>query len=224
MTGTNDPFLRLQHELGRVADAQAEAPAAPSSGRWQWHRRRGLLALGVGLVVAGTATAAAVVSQSGTSELDATARPDAPAVGTLNRLIHGMNDTAGGLAREGGLLDGPVRGTTIQRDGATVDVATDGKDVCWTFEIGSAACANLPIDPKLGLPTTIGSDEQHTWLVAFVPDGITEIAATSATGERRSAPAKTNVAVVKFDQPVEVQSLEWTLPDGETIKRPLRGG
>lgn len=213
-------------------------------------RRRGgrPLALSlIGITVAGTA-AAAITTSGPFDGLSGTATSDAPAARTLGPLLKTLDGLSAQIHAPGHRPPnipnhaigsaGAVRGATITRHGVTVDIAITADRICLAAPAGypgraapilpkdSAAphnqmgCFPIPV-PATSLPSLTGHDSSQAWLVAIIPDDVSDVRAVAADG-RTSTPAVThNVAIAMAPDATRITTLAWTNPNGKRIRQDL---
>lgn len=236
---TPDPYDHLRGQL-RMA-AQRQATAKRPSWSWLRHPGRPLVVAVVGVAMAGTATAA-VVTTSGTSDLDANATGDAGAAQRLAPVIASGTEARKALnGVQAGTIDrgdtstaetpAPAAGTkgiTITRGPLTIDVATSADQVCYSVkdtpeDASGTLCAAKPFQSDQ-LPIQTGNVDGQAWLMAVAPDGVTDIQATGDNGTSIPATTDDNIATVLIPGAKTVQTISWTKADGTKVTKSAAGG
>ncbi|MEV4419132.1 hypothetical protein AB0L40_04045 [Patulibacter sp. NPDC049589] len=241
-----------------VRRAQHHAPAErATSSRRRRPAARTLALLVAGLAVAGTATAA-VTSSGPFSGLDGSATSDAPAARTLGVLLHALDDLAsqsgapaGATAPERALAgSGTVRGTTVTRDGISVDIALDDTRICLgtagprtpSARGGARADTERSLPPltevpratdppavacfsrsasDVSLPSISGRDAGRVWLTAVVPDDVRDLSVTADGGRTATPSVQDNVAIASIPGADRLETLSWTAPTGRRVSQDL---
>jgi hypothetical protein len=242
-----------------VRSAQRDSAALRTTSRLARPAARPVaLAIAV-LAVAGTATAA--VTESGPfSTLETSATTDGPAarnLGVLLKALDGLPQVPGpprdsGAAPSGDPTvaeGGTVRGTTVTRDGVSVDVALDDTRICLApagprtpprrRSTADAERALPPIDeaarttdrvyrcvPRADahrtLPAISGTADGRPWVAVVVPDDVSGL--TVASGGRTAAPTVIdNVAIAVLPGEDAAGMLSWLAPNGTRLSQSLSG-
>ncbi len=149
------------------------------------------------------------------SGLAVTATANAPAAHNLGALLNTLDGIRQRSSAHGDLAGipaqlttpgGDVRGTTITRGRITVDIAMNTNVVCVAAPHGFAVrstpirdanartsqmgCFSTAV-PVASLPSVRGHDKTGAWLVALVPDHVTNVRVTADDGRARSQPSRT---------------------------------
>lgn len=229
----------------------ARASLAPFKARpSRRHRSVRTLAIAAGLLaIAGTATAA-VTTSGPFSALETSATTGTPAARNLAVLLGALDSlpstgTAGPGPGSGPGADaladnGPVRGTTVTRDGISVDVALNDTRICLGTagtraerpgrRSGQRALPPLEKVPRATdplalacflrssaaaqLPSISGRDAGRLWLTTVVPDGVTDLALRADGGRTVTPTVADNVAIATVPGARRLRTLSWTAPDG----------
>jgi hypothetical protein len=217
------PPVSLDVLMARAAEA--ERPATPQR-RW----RHPIAIAATTLALAGTATAAVVVSATGPStDIEQKATATNPAAARITALMNaGTSRDASAQERAAApeLGDaGPVKALTVNRAGFAIDVVTDSKKLCVSAHAASSVptgnvnCTTLPLRyDMIPLYGTSDGPESHTRLeVAVAPDGVRDFRVRTDAGRNVAAEFDDNIAALTYPGTESVVSWTWTTPDGQTV-------